>query len=93
MVDKVKESTDIGDFNHYDHKCLCEIFSIRPYSAAKEKDPFQTNVQYCHYDEVHDDYLYRTDWANYIIDLINNQGWDKERWKENFNNSNKLEIT
>jgi len=72
--------------------CLCCIFSIRPYQDEKDADPFNTNSDYCHYDEAHDDYLYQEPWADYTIDLINNQGWTKEQWKEDFYNSTKQEI-
>lgn len=87
VVEKVSEESQISDFNHYDHKCLCCIFSIRPYQEEKEKDPFNTNSDYCHYDEAHDDYLYQEVWAEYIIDLINNKGWTKDKWKEMYDNS------
>ena len=92
VVEKVKEETDISNFSHYDNKCLCCIFSVRPYLQEKETDPFNTNSDFCHYDEAHDDYLYQEAWADFIIDLIINKGWTKELWKEDFNNSRKQEI-
>jgi hypothetical protein len=87
VVETVKQESLIPNFSHFDHKCLCCIFSIRPYQNEKEKDPFNTNSEYCHYDEAHDDYLYQEAWADYITDLINNKGWTKERWKKKFYNS------
>jgi hypothetical protein len=87
VVEMVKQESLIHNFSHFDHKCLCCIFSIRPYQNEKVKDPFNTNSEYCHYDEAHDDYLYQEAWADYITDLINNKGWTKERWKKKFYNS------
>lgn len=87
VVERVKQESLIPNFSHFDHKCLCCIFSIRPFQNEKEKDPFNTNSEYCHYDEAHDDYLYQEAWADYITDLINNKGWTKERWKKKFYNS------
>jgi hypothetical protein len=92
VVDKVNADSKISDFTHFDHKCLCCIFSIRPFRNEKELDPFNTNSEYCHYDEAHDDYLYQEAWAEYIIDLINNQGWTKDQWKERFDNLEKIKI-
>jgi len=92
IVDKVNANSLISDFSHFDHKCLCSIFSIRPFQEEKEKDPFNTNSDYCHYDEAHDDYLYQETWVDYIIGLINNKGWTKDGWKEKFDNSEKLDI-
>lgn len=87
VVSKVCAETPIDKFNHFDHQCLCSIFSIRPYKKEKEADPFNTNSAYCHYDEAHDDYLYQEAWAKYIINLINNKGWTKDKWKEKYDNS------
>lgn len=92
VVDKVNAETEMSDFSHFDNKCLCCIFSIRPYQESKEIDPFNTNSDYCHYDEAHDDYLYQEEWADYIIDLINDKGLTKDQWKKMFYNSERLEI-
>lgn len=89
VISKVCSETPIEKFNHYDHQCLCSIFSIRPYKERKEVDPFNTDSAYCHYDEAHDDYLYQVVWAEKIIDLINNEGWTKSKWKEIYKNIGK----
>nr|WP_232424835.1 DUF3644 domain-containing protein [Algoriphagus resistens] len=91
IVQKVKENTSVSDFNHFDHRCLCIIFSIRPYQGEKDKDPFNTNSNFCHYDEAHDDYLYQEEWAIFLINLIANKNWNKIKWKEHFNSSIKLD--
>jgi len=92
VVNEVKAKTEIKDFNHYDHKCLCTIFSIRPFSAAKEKDPFETDTRYCNYDEVHDDYLYQEDWIDFLISNINSGKFDKLFWTNSYKNEDKLSI-
>ena len=92
VVEMVKTKSSVSNFNHFDHKCLCCVFSIRPYQRDKETDPFNTNSEYCHYDEAHDDYLYQEIWAEYIIDLIDNKGWAKDKWKEKYYNSEKNTI-
>ena len=69
--------------NHFDHKCLFYIFSIRPSKEDVKLDPFETNTKYCHYDEVHNDYVYQEDWVNFLINIINNKLIDRIKWKSN----------
>ena len=91
IVNAVKEV--LPDFSHYDHKCLYTIFSIRPTGATKEEDPFNTNTDYCHYDEAHDDYLFQESWRDVIINSIQNGVLTKEQWQNNFKRNSKLNIS
>lgn len=92
VIDKV--NSEIGfQLNHYDHKCLYCCFRIRPASANDIDDPFDTNTNYCHYDEVHDDYVYQDAWAELIIRGINDGRLSKEIWKEKYNSKGILDIT
>lgn len=90
IVEKVKAV--LPGFSHYDHKCLFQIFGVRPSGSDKEIDPFNTNTDYCHYDEAHDDYLYQEEWADFIIKNIQQSRFNKEFWKSNFNNGARLNI-
>lgn len=78
--------------SHYDHKCLYCSLKIRKGSGNDLKDPFDTNTKYCHYDEVHDDYVYQDDWAELIIKGIKNGKLSKEIWKSKYNNSEIIDI-
>ena len=93
VVKAVNESYQ-NNFNHYDHKCLLYIFSIKP---TKEDvgsiDPFETNTKYCHYDEAHNDYLFKEEWNAFIISNITSGTLTREIWKSNFDNKQKLEIS
>jgi len=91
IVHAIKE--DMHDFSHYDHQCLYTIFSIRPTGAAKEDDPFNTNTEYCHYDEAHDDYLYQEQWLEFIKLGIVNEILTKDFLKIQFKNRNALVIS
>lgn len=82
----------LPDFSHYDHKCLYQIFGIRPTGPDKETDPFNTNTDFCHYDEAHDDYLYQESWPKLICELIQRGTLDKEFWKSHFNIGSRLNI-
>ncbi|MCF8346098.1 MAG: DUF3644 domain-containing protein [Bacteroidales bacterium] len=78
--------------SHFDHCCLYFIFSIRPTKYDADKDPFDTNIKYCHYDEVHGDYVYQDEWVNFLITLISTGSMNRQTWKEHFYNRDKLNI-
>lgn len=82
-----------NNFNHYDHKCLLYIFSIKPTKEdGLNLDPFETNTRYCHYDEAHNDYLFKEEWLNFIISNITSGVLTREIWKANFDKKQKLEV-
>lgn len=91
IVNEVKNV--LPDFSHYDHKCLYQTHSIRPLGKEKENDPFNTNTEYCHYDEAHDDYLFQESWRDLIINNIQNGTFIKEQWKNNFKKNIRIDIS
>lgn len=88
VVRAVQERTGTG-FNHYDHKCFYFAFSVRPI-AREDLDPFDTKTEFCHYDELHDDYVYQECWVEFIVNLLNRdvanremcRGWYRKREKQ-----------
>jgi hypothetical protein len=93
VVNAVNQSYQ-NNFNHYDHKCLLYIFSIKPTKEdGANIDPFETNTKYCHYDEAHNDYLFKEEWNAFIIGNITSGTLTREIWKANFDNKQKLEIS
>lgn len=68
VVEKVKQALPGTAFSMYTHTCLYKLLKVRPPGGAD--DPFETNPDYCHYDEAHDDYLYLDIWPDFIIDLL-----------------------
>ena len=93
VLSDLKEQTGI-QLKHSDHKQLLCIFKIRPYIEFNGKyfDPFETNTTYCHYDEVHKDYLYQDSWTQFLINVISNNLLTKEQWKESFDKKQLLDI-
>lgn len=78
---------------HADHKYIQSIFKIRLFrDFCDDFDPFETNTNYCHYDEVHNDYLYQENWVKFLIHIISNNLITKEMWKENFDNKKIIAI-
>lgn len=90
VVTSVKEV--LPAFSHYDHKCLYSMFSVRPSGTDKDIDPFNTNTEYSHYDEAHDDYLFQEYWKDLIINGIEKGTLTKDEWKKNYKQNIKLNI-
>ena len=89
VVEKVK-STTLPNFNQYDHRCLYTIFSVRP--PGKDSNPGCTNSNFCHYDQVHKDYLYQESWVEFIVKLFEVHRLTKEKIRHAYKNGEKLEI-
>ena len=70
---KEKTGVEISQNNHTD---LWKAFKIRPDTNSNSK--FDTNTKYCIYDEPHNDYLYTSEWVEFISDLVEKQGFRKE---------------
>ena len=92
ILEKVNSQIE-EKLNNYDHKCISAILGIRPYKDFNKKyDPFDTNVNFCHYDEVHKDYLYQNVWADFLIRNIKLGRLNKNLWREKFKNNEVLDI-
>lgn len=68
VLERIEERTGIK-LSHYDHMCFYYVFSVRPISN-ENLDPFETNTKYCHYDELHDDYVYQETWVDFLVKII-----------------------
>ncbi|MBM7551236.1 DUF3644 domain-containing protein [Thalassobacillus pellis] len=90
VVEQVNNRVTI-DFKQYDHTCLYSIFSVRPNSNS-ETDEFETNTSYCHYDEVHGDYVYQDTWVEFIVQLIAMGKMDRETWKLLYRDGGTVDI-
>lgn len=67
VVEKIIEG-GISEFNINHHTYLWKLFGVRPKTNAEE--PFDTNTNYCYYDEAHDDYLYTDKWVNFLVNIF-----------------------
>lgn len=77
VVAEVMKLYPVSNCNMYTHTALVKLFEIRPY--GDEEDPFDTDARYCHYDEVHDDYVYTEEWVGFVVDLFQSKRITKER--------------
>lgn len=91
VLTKVEEKTGTK-LSHYDHKCIYTVFSVRP-TSEDDLEPFETNPEYCHYDEAHNDYVYQTSWVDFIVNIIGNHEDAIADIKQNFKNGEKLQVS
>lgn len=47
------------------HVTLYKMFRVRPPNGAE--DPFETNSEYCLFDETHNDYVYQDAWVDFLV--------------------------
>lgn len=90
VISKVEERTGI-ELSHYTHKCFYSVFSIRPITTD-DLEPFETNANYCHYDEAHDDYVYQESWVAFLSMVLEQYEDPVGDIKRDFKNDEKLNI-
>lgn len=54
------------------HVILYKLFQIRPPNGAD--DPFDTNAEFCLYDETHNDYVYQDAWVDFLVHFFQTSG-------------------
>jgi len=91
VLQKIEERTGIK-LSHNDHKYLYTVFSIRPRWSDPDIDFFNTDTSYCHYDEVHDDYVYKEEWVDFIVSLLDNGDFTIDDIKEIYDDGDRLNI-
>lgn len=87
VIKAVKEKIGVK-LNHTNHTDLWKAFEVRPPQDSTSK--FETKAKYCIYDEPHNDYLYTSEWVDFICLLITNHGFTKDTIREKC--KNKLNI-
>ena len=92
VINEVLNKTNIK-ITQADHKHILAIFKVRPYKEfGEEVDPFETNTNYCHYDEAHNDYLYQDSWVDFLVANLSTGNLKKEFWKQTFHDRKTLQI-
>lgn len=71
----VKDKTGI-ELSQSNHTDLWKAFEVRPNSKSDAK--FDTLTKYCVYDEPYNDYLYTSEWVDFIVKLILDYDFKKE---------------
>jgi len=91
VVASVLEEYPASNFNMYTHTCLAKLFEIRPYE--EDEDPFDTDTKFCHYDEVHSDYVYTEEWVELIVDLFQSGRISKEDILDAYRDDEKWDVS
>ncbi|STX41136.1 Protein of uncharacterised function (DUF3644) [Legionella donaldsonii] len=89
ILQLVKKGCGVN-LSHCDHKCLYICFSIRP--RSKSSDPSNTNPEYCLYDSLHKDYVYKIAWAEKLIEILKLGKLKSFIWKSAFKNNRTLKF-
>lgn len=65
VIENVNEQLANSVLTQNLHVTLYKLFSIRPPNGAE--DPFDTNAEYCLFDETHNDYVYQDAWVDFLV--------------------------
>lgn len=59
-------------FNMTTHSRAWQKYGVRPHCGSKT--PSKTNKDFCIYDKAHNDYLYKPEWVQFLIDKLGDEG-------------------
>lgn len=65
VVNRVNETAGRNVITTNLHVVMYKLLKVRPSNGAD--DPFETNSEFCLYDETHNDYVYQEAWVDYLI--------------------------
>lgn len=71
IIERVNEHFAEKILSHPSHRYIYTVFQVRP--PGNTEDPFETNTNYCHYDETHNDYVYNEEWSEFLIHLLQSE--------------------
>lgn len=72
------------------HTVIYKLFNIRPTNDAI--DPFETEKDFCLYDEVHKDYVYLSSWISFLVNFIQTSGYTPQDLRKKLNQGETLLI-
>lgn len=90
VVFKVNEQITQNKLTTNQHSILYKLFNIRP--KKNSMDPFDTNTEFCLYDETHNDYVYLDSWINFLIQFLQNTDKTPSELRELYYGHTTLEI-
>lgn len=90
VKERVNEIMGEGTLNLTTHQYFYTVFDVRPPRNAD--DPFDTNTDYCHYDEPHRDYVYNENWVQFIVHVLQSNLLTLDQLKGYFDAKEKLDI-
>lgn len=88
VVKKVNENLRDKNITQNTHTVLFKLFNIRPEAGAE--DPFDTNAEYCLYDEPHNDYVYQDAWVNFLVHFTQSTELSSQELRKKLKDGEKL---
>lgn len=79
-----KAGKQVDYFNMTTHTRAWQKYGVRP--SNKSRTPSKTNKSYCIYDQAHNDYLYKHEWVDYLLDKLK----DEDEYRSLFNGGSTL---
>jgi hypothetical protein len=73
------------------HAVMYKLFKIRPEAGAD--DPFETNPDFCLYDETHNDYIYQPQWVEFLVKFFQDTQTEPAVLREMLRNKQFLSIS
>ena len=61
---KLRMDNEVKFNASYHHPKLCQYYRVKP--PSKSDNPFETKSEYCLYDDTHDDYVYTSEWIEFL---------------------------
>ncbi len=90
VVKKVNENLPHNVLTQNLHVTLYKLFDIRPPNGAE--DPFETNADYCLFDETHNDYVYQDAWVEFLVHLFQAGDLSPEQLRKKLRAGETLDI-
>lgn len=91
VVNQVNSALGSDVLNTSYHSYIYTIFDVRPKKGAD--DPFDTNTEYCYYDEPHSDYVYNEKWVEFLIHILQTDILTIDKIKKKYKSNEKLDIS
>ena len=91
VVKTVNERQTTLPLNQNLHVVLYKLFDIRPPNGAE--DPFETQAEYCLYDETHNDYVYQDAWVDFLAHFMTTTELNSKELRKMGANNEKLKIS
>ncbi|PCK33691.1 DUF3644 domain-containing protein [Pseudoalteromonas piscicida] len=91
VVKKVNDGLKGKEITMPLHVVLYKLFRIRP--ANGSDDPFDTNAEFCLYDEPHNDYVYQDAWVTFLIHFLQTTDFEPSELRAKEQQGEKLDIS
>lgn len=90
VVKKVNEGLNGKSITQNLHTALYKLFGIRP--ANGSEDPFDTQAEFCLYDEPHNDYVYQDAWVSFLVHFMQTTELDAAELRKKERDGEKLDV-